>query len=155
MNFFVLLNGETKGPFSGEELLDMKSLGEIDDNTNICLEGTQTWLFFSTACELIKNGKEGNMQGPVVPSPITPVERKSFKQEESSNSQIAGAFRGVGIVCFVLAVIVPLVLLAGGSGQTIFAAAIFLVLALSGLGWLGVGVIIRLLERIAENTERK
>ena len=110
MNFFVLLNGETKGPFSGEELLDMKSLGEIDDNTNICLEGTQTWLFFSTACELIKNGKERNMQGPVVPSPITPVGRKSFKEEESSNSQIAGAFRGVGIVCFVLAVIVPLVL---------------------------------------------
>lgn len=89
------------------------------------------------------------------------TEMNNFAGSEKSHGEnhsadgISGAFRGVGIVCFVLAVVVPLVLLAGGSGQTIFAAAIFLVLALSGLGWLGVGVIIRLLERIAENTGKR
>ncbi|MBS5508149.1 MAG: hypothetical protein KHX31_05880 [Akkermansia sp.] len=86
------------------------------------------------------------------------AEMNNFAESEKKpwrESGISGAFRGVGIVCFVLAVIVPLVLLAGGNGQTIFAAAIFLVLALSGLGWLGVGVIIRLLEQIAENTGKR
>lgn len=89
------------------------------------------------------------------------AEMNNFAESEKKHGEnlsadgISGAFRGVGIVCFVLAVVVPLVLLAGGSGQTIFAAAIFLVLALSGLGWLGVGVIIRLLEQIAKNIGKR
>lgn len=94
------------------------------------------------------NDDRFSSRGSIENSTVT--QQKNFRQEESS--QIAGAFRGVGIVCFVLAVIVPLVLLT--SGQVTFAAAIFLVLALSGLGWLGVGVIIRLLEQIAQNTEK-
>lgn len=99
---------------------------------------------------IAENDDRFSSRGSIENSTVT--QQRDFRQEESS--QIAGAFRGVGIVCFVLAVLVPLLLLIGGNGQTIFAAAIFLVLALSGLGWLGVGVIIRLLEEIAQNTEK-
>lgn len=100
----------------------------------VCAENGKEWEPFGS---VFKKGREGSQAA----------------ENKDSNSQIAGAFRGVGIVCFVLAVIVPLVLLTGG--QVTFAAAIFLVLALSGLGWLGVGVIIRLLEQIAENTGKR
>lgn len=129
-------DGNTEGPFSRHDLLIKYSRGELMTESLVCAENGKEWEQFGS---VFKKGEEGSQAA----------------ENKDSNSQIAGAFRGVGIVCFVLAVIVPLVLLAGGSGQVTFAAAIFLVLALSGLGWLGVGVIIRLLEQIAENTGRK
>lgn len=143
----------------------MRAVGEIDDETNVCLEGKNAWLFFSTARKLIEEERQNSFSPNVSDntsmkegnastySSYAKTPQQKYFQED--NSQIAGAFRGVGIVCFVLAVVVPLLLLVGKNNQPIFAVALFLLLALSGLGWLGVGVIIRLLERIAENTGKK
>jgi len=80
------------------------------------------------------------------------VESERTRRNNYSVSGVSEAFRWVGIVCFVLAIIIPLILLSSGSNQSIFATSIFLVLALSGLGWIGVAHIISLLEQIAENT---
>lgn len=136
--------GKTEGPFYPETLEVMERRKNITLETLICQEGGHEWIKYG---ELISSKTQ---EKAVQPSD----EAEKKRGENHSADGISGAFRGVGIVCFVLAVVVPLVLLAGGSGQTIFAAAIFLVLALSGLGWLGVGVIIRLLEQIARNTEK-
>lgn len=140
--YIATSEGKTEGPFYSETLEVMERRKSINFETLICQEGEHEWIKYG---ELISSKTQ---EKTVQPS----VEAEKKQGVNYSSDGVSGAFRGVGIVCFVLAVIVPLVLLAGGSGQTIFAAAIFLVLALSGLGWLGVGVIIRLLERIAENT---
>ena len=137
--------GKTEGPFYPDTLEVMERRKSITLETLICQEGEHDWIKYG---ELISSKTQ---EKTVQPS----VEAEKKQGVNYSSDGVSGAFRGVGIVCFVLAVIVPLVLLAGGSGQVTFAAAIFLVLALSGLGWLGVGVIIRLLERIAENTRKR
>lgn len=136
--------GKTGGPFYPETLEVMERRKNITLETLICQEGGHEWIKYG---ELISSkAQEKSVQAS--------GEAEKKQRENYSSDGISGVFRCVGIVCFVLAVVVPLVLLAGGNGQTIFAAAIFLVLALSGLGWLGVGVIIRLLEQIARNTEK-
>lgn len=138
--------GKTEGPFYPETLEVMERRKSITLDTIICREGGHEWIAYgdllsSKAQEKAEQTKMG-------------IFNESEKNTDS-NSQIAGAFRGVGIVCFVLAVVIPLLLLTGKNSQPVFAAALFLVLALSGLGWLGVGVIIRLLEQIAENTGKR
>lgn len=137
--------GKTEGPFYSETLEVMERRKSINLETLICQEGGNEWIKYGEL--ILSKTQEKSVQ---------PSSKEEKKQGENYSSDgVSGAFRGVGIVCFALAVIVPLVLLAGGSGQVTFAAAIFLVLALSGLGWLGVGVIIRLLEQIAENTGKR
>lgn len=133
--------GNTEGPFSRYDLLMKYARGEVNGESLVCAENGQEWVqyreLFASKAQKMNTFDESKKQG-----------------ENYSSDGISGAFRGVGIVCFVLAVLVPLLLLIGGSGQTIFAAAIFLVLALSGLGWIGIAHIISLLERIAENTRK-
>lgn len=129
-------DGKTEGPLSRYDLMMKYARGEINKKTLVCPENEQDWVPF----ELISKKEQEGSQ---------------ISKSDDSNSQVAGAFRGVGIVCFVLALVIPLLLLAGKNSQPVFAAALFLVLALSGLGWLGVGVIIRLLEQIAENTRKR
>lgn len=156
MRFYVLFNGETKGPFSGEELLEMKAVGEIDEGTNVCQEGENTWLLFSTARKLIEKEKEENNRCNATSSyDFIPVKRGHTKNEVTSNSQMVRVFHGLAIVCFGLAALILLIMMAGQATQVIPAAASFLILALIGLGWLGVAHIISLLERIAENTGKK
>lgn len=134
-HYIDLGNGKTDGPYSLRALELFYNRKKITIDTLVCEEGGN-WMPYESV--LKKEGKGSQVS-----------------QSDDSNSQIAGAFRGVGIVCFVLAVVIPLLLLAGKNSQPVFAAALFLVLALSGLGWLGVGVIIRLLEQIAENTGKR
>lgn len=148
--YFVRKNGNTDGPYTLRALALFFNRKEINKETLVCREGAQEWVRYIDL--IASKANEQTEEDSFFTTHLSDMEED--RENTYSSDGVSGAFRGVGIVCFVLAVLVPLLLLIGGNGQTIFAAAIFLVLALSGLGWLGVGVIIRLLEQIAQNTEK-
>lgn len=166
MRFFVLIAGVTKGPLTIDEILDMESLGAINDQTNICVEGSESWTFFSSVRTMINSEHNdaflmsGSESEKVIPSSEIdiPCEIRTKSNMENNHkgrccvnsSQIPTIFRGVGNVCFVLGVVIPALLLLGKNDQPILAAASCIVLLLTGLGWIGVAHIIRLLEKIAE-----
>ena len=138
--------GKTEGPFHPETLEVLARRKSITFETLICREGGNEWIkygeFLSSATHEKSNSSKMNIC----------AESERTRRNNYSASGVSEAFRWVGIVCFVLAIIIPLILLSSGSDQSIFAASIFLVLALSGRGWIGVAHIISLLEQIAKNT---
>lgn len=150
MKYYIATpEGRTEGPFHPETLDVLARRKSITFETLICREGGDEWIkygeFLSSAIHEKSNSPKRNIC----------AESERTRKNNYSTNGVSEAFRWVGIVCFVLAVIIPLIFLFSGSDQSIFAASIFFVLALSGLGWIGVAHIISLLEQIAENTSKK
>ena len=150
MKYYIATpEGRTEGPFHPETLEVLARRKSITFETLICREGGNEWIkygeFLSSATHEKSNSSKMNIC----------AESERTRRNNYSASGVSEAFRWVGIVCFVLAIIIPLILLSSGSDQSIFAASIFLLLALSGLGWNRVAHIISLLEQITENTSKK
>lgn len=152
MKYYIATpEGRTEGPFHPETLDVLARRKSITFETLICREGGDEWIkygeFLSSAIHEKPNSPKRNIC----------AESERTRKNNYSTNGVSKAFRWVGIVCFVLAVIIPLIFLFSGSDQSIFAASIFLVLvlALSGLRWIGGAHIISLLEQIAENTSKK
>ena len=85
------------------------------------------------------------------------AESERTRRNNYSASGVSEAFRWVGIVCFVLAMIIPLILLSSGSDAEFCFRRFHFPCAcpIWAAGWIGVAHTISLLEQITENTSKK
>ena len=52
-NIYVLVDNQTQGPYTEDQVLEMVESGSINDETQICPEGSQQWITFKTFCEFM------------------------------------------------------------------------------------------------------
>lgn len=67
-NFFILANGQKKGPFTLEKMHDLLATGHINPNTQISLDGGESWIKLYEHHAFDRRNKRKNGDLPFIPN---------------------------------------------------------------------------------------
>ena len=51
LDLYILINNEVQGPYQEDQILEMMDSGHINDDTQVCPEGSEQWISFKAYCD--------------------------------------------------------------------------------------------------------
>ena len=51
LDLYILINNEVQGPYQEDQILEMMDSGHMNDDTQVCPEGSEQWISFKAYCD--------------------------------------------------------------------------------------------------------
>lgn len=175
VNYYVVLGGQTMGPYSVRALEMMAGQKKIDASSQVCPEGNSEWITYGRFLEESASAKSYAVPAAAIAPISSPVDHvtpvSTFPQAGGKENQdmeklikrcdgfkTGSVLSGVGLAVIVLSLLALIFsLFSGNSGEVLVSLGYSMIGILSGFCWLAFGyvvrcqsVIVKLLAKISE-----